>query len=136
MIIQGGGTNSDDTGLITTAQDLDWSNRVKVDATSFADATAETKIAITYVENNDTDYCSFKMMSGDDELFAGTPDGFLIDTTSENANDLHGCKFIKTPSTSSETVSYKPTEEEWAKIKVGGFELIGHGAKITKIVCE
>lgn len=129
----------EDSGLLSKAADLDWGTPVSVAGSSFASATDNSSIKITYVSNADNDYHKFKMMCGDgneNELFAGEATGFTIDTTSENENDLHGCDFAAAPSETPAVITYKPSTEEWAKIKDGEFRLIGHGAKITKVELE
>ena len=129
----------EDSGLLSKAADLDWGTPVSVAGLSFASATDDSSIKITYVSNADNDYHKFKMMCGDGnvkELFAGEATGFTIDKTSENENDLHGCDFDAAPSETPAVITYKPSKEEWAKIKAGEFRLIGHGAKITKIELE
>lgn len=127
----------EDSGLLSKAADLDWGTPVSVAGSSFASATDDSSIKITYVSNKDTaQYYKFKMMCGDgneNELFAGEATGFTIDTESENENDLHGCDFAAAPSETPAVITYKPSTEEWAKIKAGEFRLIGYGAKITKI---
>lgn len=126
----------EDSGLLSKAADLDWGTPVRVAGSSFASATDDSLIKITYVSNADNDYHKFKMMCGDgneNELFEGEATGFTIDTTSENENDLHGCDFAAAPSETPAVITYKPSPAEWTKIKDGEFRLIGHGAKITKI---
>mgnify|MGYP007057672817 CR=1 FL=1 len=129
----------EDSGLLSKAADLDWGTPVSVAGSSFASATDDSSIKITYVSNADNDYHKFKMMCGngnENELFAGEATGFTIDKTSENENDLHGCDFAAAPSETPAVITYKPSTEEWTKIKDGEFRLIGHGAKITKIELE
>ncbi|MBR0545459.1 MAG: hypothetical protein IIW99_04480 [Treponema sp.] len=129
----------EDSGLLSKAADLDLGTPVRVAGSSFASATDDSSIKITYVSNADNDYHKFKMMCGDgneNELFEGEATGFTIDKTSENENDLHGCDFAAAPSETPAVITYKPSTEEWAKIKAGEFRLIGHGAKITKIELE
>lgn len=129
----------EDSGLLSKAADLDWGTPVRVAGSSFASATDDSLIKITYVSNADNDYHKFKMMCGDgneNELFEGEATGFTIDTTSENENDLHGCDFAAAPSETPAVITYKPSPAEWTKIKDGEFRLIGHGAKITKIELE
>lgn len=129
----------EDSGLLSKAADLDWGTPVSVAGSSFASATDNSSIKITYVSNADNDYHKFKMMCGDgnkNELFEGEATGFTIDTTSENENDLHGCDFAAAPSETPAVITYKPSPAEWTKIKDGEFRLIGHGAKITKIELE
>ena len=126
----------EDSGLLSKAADLDWGTPVRVAGSSFASATDDSLIKITYVSNADNDYHKFKMMCGDgneNELFEGEATGFKIDTTSENENDLHGCDFAAAPSETPAVITYKPSPAEWTKIKDGEFRLIGHGAKITKV---
>ena len=126
----------EDSGLLSKAADLDWGTPVSVAGSSFASATDDSSIKITYVSNADNDNHKFKMMCGDgneNELFAGEATGFTIDKTSENENDLHGCDFAAAPSETPAVITYKPSPAEWTKIKAGEFRLIGHGAKITKI---
>lgn len=126
----------EDSGLLSKAADLDWGTPVSVAGSSFASATDDSSIKITYVSNADNDYHKFKMMCGDgneNELFEGEATGFTIDTTSEKPDDLHGCDFAAAPSETPAVITYKPSTEEWAKIKAGEFRLIGYGAKITKI---
>lgn len=126
----------EDSGLLSKAADLDWGTPVRVAGSSFASATDDSLIKITYVSNADNDYHKFKMMCGDgneNELFEGEATGFTIDTTSEKPDDLHGCDFAAAPSETPAVITYKPSTEEWAKIKAGEFRLIGYGAKITKI---
>ena len=129
----------EDSGLLSKAADLDWGTPVSVAGSSFASATDDSSIKITYVSNADNDYHKFKMMCGngnENELFAGEATGFTIDKTSENENDLHGCDFAAAPSETPAVITYKPSTEEWTKIKDGEFRLIGHGAKITKVELE
>ena len=129
----------EDSGLLSKAADLDWGTPVRVAGSSFASATDDSSIKITYVSNADNDYHKFKMMCGDgneNELFEGEATGFTIDKTSEKENDLHGCDFAAAPSETPAVITYKPSPAEWTKIKDGGFRLIGHGAKITKIELE
>lgn len=129
----------EDSGLLSKAADLDWGTPVSVAGSSFASATDDSSIKITYVSNADNDYHKFKMMCGDgneNELFEGEATGFTIDTTSEKLDDLHGCGFDVKPSETPAVITYKPSTDEWAKIKTGEFRLIGHGAKITKIELE
>ncbi|MEE1057828.1 MAG: hypothetical protein U0K92_00415, partial [Treponema sp.] len=129
----------EDSGLLSKAADLDWGTPVRVAGSSFASATDDSLIKITYVSNADNDYHKFKMMCGDgneNELFEGEATGFTIDTTSENENDLHGCDFAAAPSETPAVITYKPSPAEWTKIKDGEFRLIGHGAKITKVELE
>ena len=126
----------EDSGLLPKAADLSWGTPVSVVGSSFASATDDSSIKITYVSNADNDYHKFKMMCGDgnvNELFEGEATGFTIDTESVTPNDLHGCGFDVAPSEKPAVITYKPSTEEWAKIKAGEFRLIGHGAKITKI---
>ena len=126
----------EDSGLLSKAADLDWGTPVSVAGSSFESATDDSSIKITYVSNADNDYHKFKMMCGDgnkNELFEGEATGFTIDTKSEKPDDLHGCGFDVEPRETPVVITYKPSTEEWAKIKAGEFRLIGHGAKITKI---
>ena len=126
----------EDSGLLSKAADLDWGTPVSVAGSSFASATDDSSIKITYVSNADNDYHKFKMMCGDgneNELFEGEATGFTIDTTSDNKDELHGCAFTDEPSETPVVITYKPSPAEWTKIKDGEFRLIGHGAKITKI---
>ena len=126
----------EDSGLLSKAADLDWGTPVSVAGSSFASATDDSSIKITYVSNADNDYHKFKMMCGDgneNELFEGEATGFTIDTTSESLDNLHGCGFDVEPSETPVVITYKPSPAEWTKIKDGEFRLIGHGAKITKI---
>lgn len=129
----------EDSGLLSKAADLDWGTPVSVAGSSFASATDDSSIKITYVSNADNDYHKFKMMCGDgneNELFEGEATGFTIDTTSESLDNLHGCGFDVEPSETPVVITYKPSPAEWTKIKDGEFRLIGHGAKITKIELE
>lgn len=131
----------EDSGLLSKAADLDWETPVSVAGSSFASATDDSSIKITYVSNKDTaQYYKFKMMCGngnENELFAGDATGFTIDKESvDNPNNLHGCGFDVAPSETPVVITYKPSTEEWAKIKDGEFRLIGFGAKITKIELE
>lgn len=131
----------EDSGLLSKAADLDWGTPVSVAGSSFASATDDSSIKITYVSNKDTAQCyKFKMMCGDgneNELFAGDATGFTIDKESvDNLDNLHGCGFDVAPSETPAVITYKPSTEEWAKIKAGEFRLIGNGAKITKIELE
>lgn len=129
----------EDSGLLSKAADLDWETPVSVAGSSFASATDDSSIKITYVSNADNDYHKFKMMCGDgneNELFEGEATGFTIDTTSESLDNLHGCGFDVEPSETPVVITYKPSPAEWTKIKDGEFRLIGHGAKITKIELE
>lgn len=129
----------EDSGLLSKAADLDWGTPVSVAGSSFASATDDSSIKITYVSNADNDYHKFKMMCGDgneNELFEGEATGFTIDTTSDNKDELHGCAFTDEPSETPVVITYKPSPAEWTKIKAGEFRLIGHGAKITKIELE
>ena len=129
----------EDSGLLSKAADLDWGTPVSVAGSSFASATDDSSIKITYVSNADNDYHKFKMMCGDgneNELFEGEATGFTIDTTSESLDNLHGCGFDVKPSETPVVITYKPSPAEWTKIKDGEFRLIGHGAKITKIELE
>ena len=129
----------EDSGLLPAAADLDWGTPVSVAGSSFASATDDSSIKITYVSNADNDYHKFKMMCGDgneNELFEGEATGFTIDTESVTPNDLHGCDFAAAPSETPAVITYKPSPAEWTKIKDGEFRLIGHGAKITKIEME
>lgn len=129
----------EDSGLLSKAADLDWGTPVSVAGSSFASATDDSSIKITYVSNADNDYHKFKMMCGDgneNELFEGEATGFTIDTTSESLDNLHGCGFDVEPSETPAVITYKPSPAEWTKIKDGEFRLIGHGAKITKIELE
>ena len=122
--------------MLSKAADLSWGTPVSVAGSSFESATDDSSIKITYVSNADNDYHKFKMMCGDgneNELFAGEATGFAIDKTSKDKNDLHGCDFDAAPSETPAVITYKPSTEEWAKIKAGEFRLIGHGATITKI---
>lgn len=126
----------EDSDLLSKAADLDWGTPVSVAGSSFASATDDSSIKITYVSNADNDYHKFKMMCGDgneNELFAGEATGFTIDTTSESLDNLHGCGFDVEPSETPVVITYKPLPAEWTKIKDGEFRLIGYGAKITKI---
>lgn len=129
----------EDSGLLSKAADLDWGTPVSVAGSSFASATDDSSIKITYVSNADNDYHKFKMMCGDgneNELFEGEATGFTIDTTSESLDNLHGCGFDVEPSETPVVITYKPSPAEWTKIKDGESRLIGHGAKITKIELE
>lgn len=129
----------EDSGLLSKAADLDWGTPVSVAGSSFASATDDSSIKITYVSNADNDYHKFKMMCGDgneNELFEGEATGFTIDTESESLDNLHGCGFDVEPSETPVVITYKPSPAEWTKIKDGEFRLIGHGAKITKIELE
>lgn len=130
----------EDSGLLSKAADLDWGTPVSVAGSSFASATDDSSIKITYVSNADNDYHKFKMMCGDgneNELFAGDATGFTIDKESvDNLDNLHGCGFGVEPSETPVVITYKPSPAEWTKIKDGEFRLIGHGAKITKIELE
>ena len=129
----------EDSGLLSKAADLDWGTPVSVAGSSFASATDDSSIKITYVSNADNDYHKFKMMCGDgneNELFEGEATGFTIDTKSVTPNDLHGCGFDVEPSETPVVITYKPSPAEWTKIKDGEFRLIGFGAKITKIELE
>lgn len=130
----------EDSGLLSKAADLSWGTPVSVAGSSFESATDNSSIKITYVSNKDTaQYYKFKMMCGDgnvNELFAGEATGFTIDTESESPDNLHGCDFAAAPSETPAVITYKPSTEEWAKIKAGEFRLIGNGAKITKIELE
>lgn len=129
----------EDSGLLSKAADLSWETPVRVAGSSFTSATDDSSIKITYVSNADNDYHKFKMMCGDgneNELFEGEATGFTIDTGSEKPDDLHGCGFDVKPSETPAVITYKPSTEEWAKIKTGEFRLIGFGAKITKIELE
>ncbi|WP_191017891.1 hypothetical protein [Treponema zioleckii] len=126
------------TVIFSTETVLDWdmSNTVKIEASKFADATDTSKIVITYVADDNTDYHTFKLMGGEgneNELYAGTAEGFSINTTATNSDDLHGCQFTTAPSTTATNLSYTPTDAEWTKIKTNGFAIIGHGAKVTKV---
>lgn len=126
----------EDSGLLSKAADLAWGTPVSVAGSSFASATDDSSIKITYVSNADNDYHKFKMMCGDgneNELFEGEATGFTIDTTSESLDNLHGCGFDVEPSETPVVITYKPSPAEWTKIKDGEFRLIGFGAKITKI---
>ena len=131
----------EDSGLLSKAADLDWGTPVSVAGSSFESATDNSSIKITYVSNKDTaQYYKFKMMCGngnENELFAGDATGFTIDKESvDNPDNLHGCGFDVAPSETPAVITYKPSTEEWAKIKAGEFRLIGNGAKITKIELE
>ena len=130
----------EDSGLLPAAADLSWGTPVSVAGSSFESATDNSSIKITYVSNKDTaQYYKFKMMCGDgnvNELFAGEATGFTIDRESESPDNLHGCDFAAAPSETPAVITYKPSTEEWTKIKDGEFRLIGHGAKITKIELE
>lgn len=131
----------EDSGLLPKAADLSWGTPVSVAGSSFESATDNSSIKITYVSNKDTaQYYKFKMMCGngnENELFAGDATGFTIDKESvDNLDNLHGCGFDVAPSETPAVITYKPSTEEWAKIKAGEFRLIGNGAKITKIELE
>ena len=124
--------------LMDSPVDLDWnmSNTASVAKEKVTGASDSSKIKIYYTANEDTDYTAFKLMGGEgaeNELYAGTPEGFTIDTTSTSADDLHGCKFTAAPADAVASISYAPSAEEWTKIKANGFAIIGYGAKITKI---
>ena len=134
-----GGQAPADIGLLDAAGDLAWDTPIVVSASKFASVDGNKKLTVTYTSNNDNDYHKFKMMAGDgnaNELFAGIATGFTIDLTSTDADNLHGCEFSTTPSATAATFSYQPSVGEWTKIKQNGFKLIGHGAKITKVVLE
>lgn len=124
--------------LMDSPVDLDWnmSNTASVAKEKVTGASDSSKIKIYYTANEDTDYTAFKLMGGkgaENELYAGIPEGFTIDTTAPKADDLHGCKFTIAPADAVASISYAPSAVEWAKIKANGFAIIGHGAKITKI---
>lgn len=120
--------------LLSNEVVLVWETPAEVAAGKFEDGKA--KIVITYVTDGSTDYHKFKIMSGAKELFDGTAEGFTIDLTSTNADDLHGCSFVNEPSETAQIMSYVPTVAEWTQIKASGFKVIGHGAKITSIVAN
>lgn len=133
----GSGTGNDaEFENLITAANLDWETKISVPTEKLTNATDSQKFAIVYQSNDDKDYVSFKMMAGDgneNELFAGTAEHITIDLTSTKADDLHGCKFDPVPSETAATAYYKPTSDEWTKIKTNGFGLIGYGARITKV---
>ncbi|MBR4598555.1 MAG: hypothetical protein IKO39_00710 [Treponema sp.] len=131
-------TTEEDHGLLSAAVDLAWDAGATVEAAKLADATDTSKFVVTYTSNDDNDYHTFKMrvVSPEQELFEGKEEGISINRTSEKKDDLHGCSFVNAPAATANTFSYQPSAAEWAKLKAGGFNVYGHGAKITKITLE
>ncbi|MCR5124301.1 MAG: hypothetical protein K6B43_03795 [Treponema sp.] len=129
---------TDDHGLLDASVDLTWDGGATVAASKLASATDTSKFVVTYTANTDTDYHTFKMrvVSPEQELYEGTATGITINTTATSANDLHGCSFVTAPAATANTFSYQPSAAEWTALKAGGFNIYGHGAKITKIVLE
>ena len=121
--------------LLDTAIDIDWGAGAKVEADKLSSATDASKFVVTYTSNSETDYHKFKMANLDcsQELFAGKETNITIDRTSSKKDDLHGCSFVTEPSETPATFSYQPTADEWKVLKEGGFNIYGHGVKITKI---
>ena len=121
--------------LLDTAIDIDWGAGAKVEADKLSSATDASKFVVTYTSNSETDYHKFKMANLDcsQELYAGKETNITIDRTSSNKDDLHGCSFVTEPSETPATFSYQPTADEWKVLKEGGFNIYGHGVKITKI---
>lgn len=134
----GGESQTEDYGLLTTAVDLTWDVGATVEAEKIASATDNKKFVVTYISNNDTDYHTFKMrvVNPEQELYEGVEKNISINRTATDPNDLHGCSFSVAPNETPATFTYKPSAAEWVKLKTGGFNIYGHGAKITKIVLE
>ena len=134
----GGESQTEDYGLLTTAVDLTWDGGATVEAEKIASATDNKKFVVTYISNNDTDYHTFKMrvVNPEQELYEGVEKNISINRTATDPNDLHGCSFSVAPNETPATFTYKPSAAEWVKLKTGGFNIYGHGAKITKIVLE
>ncbi|MCR4631536.1 MAG: hypothetical protein K5786_07875 [Treponema sp.] len=121
--------------VLDTAVDLAWDKGATVAADKLSSADDTSRFVVTYTSNKDTDYSKFKMALIDCslELHEGKESNITIDRSSSSTDDLHGCSFKTKPSTTAATFSYQPTADEWKSIKTGGFNIYGHGAKITKI---
>ena len=129
--------SEDDTvvTVLDTAVDIAWDKGATVEAEKLTTAEDTSRFVVTYTSNSDTDYHKFKMALIDCslELHEGKEGNIKIDRSSSNTDDLHGCSFVTKPSATEATFSYQPTADEWKSIKTGGFNIYGHGAKITKI---